>query len=381
MSTIILAVSNDLSYDQRMHRICGSLARAGWDVTLVGRKRRSSQPLKPFGFKARRLNCLFERGKLFYAVLNFRLFWFLLFRKADVICAIDLDTWLACRWASRLKRARLAYDAHELFTEVPEVVRRPRIQKTWRRIEKKACTRSDIRYTVSQSIADHFSAKYGYEFRVIRNLPRLSQPTNKEPRTRNQELVVFYQGALNEGRCLEHLLHAMTQVNGRLLIAGEGDLSHKLRSLAAELGLQDKVEFLGWLQPDDLRVATAQATVGFNLLENSGLSYYYSLGNKFFDYIHAGLPQLCADIPEHRRINAQFEVAVLSNTIDPEAIASQLNRMLSAQELLDRLRSNCVIAKGELNWEKEEVRLLALYGTETLKQVQGDVPVRSIGQR
>lgn len=373
-----------------MHRICNTLAEAGWRVTLVGRRRRSSQSLPKFRFRTRRLNCFFERGKMFYAVLNFRLFWYLLLHKADVICAIDLDTWPACRWASRLKRTRLAYDAHELFTDVPEVVRRPRIQRVWLRIERKACTRSDIRYTVSQSIADHFKEKYGAEFHVIRNmpvagpqplkgspalavLPRLADgqalggqgaSTGIQQTTGNrQPATVLYQGALNEGRCLEELLHAMTQLDCKLQLAGEGDLSRQLRALCEDLSLQERVTFLGWLEPDELREVTGKATVGFNLLEDTGLSYQYSLGNKFFDYIHAGIPQLCADFPEYRRINEQFEVAVLTNGIKPEAIASQIRKMLGDPSLLERLRANCQRARSQLNWEKEQAKLLTLFAS------------------
>ena len=356
-----------------MHRICGSLARAGWQVTLVGRKRKSSVPLPSFPFRTRRLNCFFEKGRLFYAVLNLRLFWFLCFRRADVICAIDLDTWLACRWASRLKGAKLAYDAHELFSEVPEVVRRPSVQRIWQRIERRATTRSHIRYTVSQSVADHFKDKYGVLFHVIRNLPvtpsvRSFPVTDRSqaPATdRSEEPFILYQGALNEGRCLEQLLRAMPQIDARLKLAGEGDLSASLRKLAGELHLEDKVDFIGLLQPDELCQVTEQATLGYNLLENRGLSYYYSLGNKFFDYIHSGIPQLCADFPEYRRINDQFEVAVLTNNIEPEAIADSINRMLGDSALLSTLTANCKIAREELCWEKEEPTLVALYNDRT----------------
>ncbi|MEK0440993.1 MAG: hypothetical protein RLZZ504_1909, partial [Bacteroidota bacterium] len=42
---IIFTVTNDLAFDQRMQRICGSMAAAGYAVTLVGRLRNTSQAL------------------------------------------------------------------------------------------------------------------------------------------------------------------------------------------------------------------------------------------------------------------------------------------------------------------------------------------------
>src|ERR1700704_1922409 len=96
MPRIIFTVINDLTYDQRMHRICNSLADAGYDVLLVGRKLSSSTPLKQEKFQQRRLKLHFTRGKLFYIEYNIRLFFFLLFKKFDIICGIDLDTILPC---------------------------------------------------------------------------------------------------------------------------------------------------------------------------------------------------------------------------------------------------------------------------------------------
>src|SRR5690242_13208129 len=45
MMKIVLTVTNDLNYDQRMIRICSSLASHGYQVLLVGRKMHASPPL------------------------------------------------------------------------------------------------------------------------------------------------------------------------------------------------------------------------------------------------------------------------------------------------------------------------------------------------
>ena len=68
----------------------------------------------------------------------------------------------------------------------------------------------------------------------------------------------MYQGALNTGRGLEAAIAAMQLIdNMQLWLAGEGDLSAELRQLAVELGVQDKVHFLGFVSPDDLKTRTA----------------------------------------------------------------------------------------------------------------------------
>lgn len=134
---IICAVTNDLTYDQRMIRICTSLAEANYEVLLVGRKRTKSKPLNQKAFQQKRIYCFFEKGKFLYIEYNIRLFFFLLFQSFDVVNATDLDTILPCLYASKLKRKARVYDAHELFCEMEEIISRPSIYAIWKAIEKK----------------------------------------------------------------------------------------------------------------------------------------------------------------------------------------------------------------------------------------------------
>ena len=126
---IYFAVTNDLTYDRRMHRICGSLQAAGFRITLVGRHLSSSAPIEPGPYKQIRLHCLFSKGKFFYLEFNIRMFFFLLFRRMDAICAIDLDAIIPCYLVSLVRRIPRVYDAHELFCEMKEVSERPAIYK------------------------------------------------------------------------------------------------------------------------------------------------------------------------------------------------------------------------------------------------------------
>src|ERR1043165_8632147 len=149
---IYFTVTNDLSYDQRMHRICISLANAGYRITLVGRKLKTSISLQQRPFAQKRLRCFFNKGFLFYAEYNLRLFFFLLTQKMDGICAIDLDTILPCLFISKLKAVPRIYDAHEYFTELKEVRTRPAVKKFWTGIERFAVPKFQCGYTVSEGL-------------------------------------------------------------------------------------------------------------------------------------------------------------------------------------------------------------------------------------
>ena len=357
---IIFAVTNDLTYDQRMQRICTSLSKWGYKVELIGRVRSGSVPLSKETYRQTRLKCIFNKGKLFYLEYNVRLFLLLLGRKSDALCAIDLDTITAVYCAGKLNRAKLVYDAHEYFTEVPEVVRRPVVKRTWESVEKRFVPKFNLIYTVSSSLAELFSSKYSVPVSVIRNLPFINE-SNIQSTSDKDGTTILYQGALNEGRCLESIILSMKDIQAKLLIAGEGDLSDKLRSLVRENHLNDKVEFLGYVKPSDLKRITANATIGINLLENRGMSYYYSLSNKFFDYIQAHVPQVCINFPEYERLNNEYTVAILAKDCSLEEIRFCVNRLLQDKALYLQLQKNCEVCSLILNWEEEEKKLVALY--------------------
>ena len=360
MKRIICTVTNDLNYDQRMIRICTSLAKAGFKVRLLGRYRRDSQPLIHRPFEQQRLHCWFSKGKLFYLEFNVRLFFYLLFVKFDLICAVDLDTILPGLLVSKIRRKPCMYDAHEYFTETPEVVRRPMIKRIWETLARFAIPRVTAAYTVGEGLAAIFEERYGKTFGVVRNVPfqqnEIAQPDRTKP------AIVLYQGALNEGRGLEAAIQAMQFVEAaELWLAGQGDCSDALRQMTNKLNLQHKVKFLGYLRPEALRQLTLQATIGLNLLENKGLSYYYSLANKAFDYIQAGLPSIHMRFPEYEKINNQYHTFLLIDQSDAHTIAQAIQQLLQDATLYQQLRAHCLQSRHLFTWEKEEERLLAIY--------------------
>ncbi|GAA4383149.1 glycosyltransferase family 4 protein [Hymenobacter koreensis] len=365
MRRLLFAVTTDLNYDQRMQRICGSLARRGYRVRLVGREWPSSRPLTSQAFEQHRLRCWFSKGKLFYLEFNLRLLLYLLGQRGwDAYGCADLDaalpTWLRARLAGR----PFVYDAHELFTEVPEVAARPAIRRLWLAVERFIVPRATLAYTVGPALAQLFEQRYGRSFGTVRNISVLQHETPNAAVTGTG--YILYQGALNAGRGLEALLEAMPAVAGRLVLCGEGDLSEALRSRAAELGLLEsgKVEFRGFVLPAELRRVTQGAAVGISVLENLGLSYYYSLANKFFDYLHAGVPQLISDFPEYRHLNNTYHVAEVVPELTPAALATALNRLLRDDRArYAELAANCLRARTELNWQHEETELLRLYAS------------------
>lgn len=354
---IICTVTNDLNYDQRMIRICSTLAEAGYDVTLIGFKRRKSKALieRPFGQK--RIPIIAEQGKIMYAQYWICLFFYLLFSKVDILCAIDLDTILPVYYVSKLRGKKRVYDAHEIFTDLREVITRPSVYKMWTWIAEHTIPHFPVGYTIGESYAAEFKKRYGVNYGVVRNATILRPFTIPE----KKERYILYQGAVNVGRCFEQLIPAMQQVDAQLIVCGEGNFYEEARAIAQQHGLGGKVIFKGYVPPDQLKEYTAHACIGITLFEATSLSNRLSMANRFFDYMHSAVPQLCMKYPEYERVNEQYEIALLVDDVSPDNIANALNKLLQDDHYYKRLQQNCLAAREKYCWQQETFTLLNTY--------------------
>ena len=238
-----------------------------------------------------------------------------------------------------------------------EIATRPAIYKTWKKIERYTVPKFSAGYTVNQPIADEFKKMYGVKYEVIRNIALLRDLTPVV----KKEKFILYQGAVNEGRSFETLIPAMKAVNCQLIICGDGNFMQQAKQLVADNNLQHKVIFKGKVQPDDLRAITRQAYIGVTLFDDAGLSNYYSLANRFFDYLHAGIPQLCVNYPVYKEINDKYHIAVLADDTSEKNLDTLLNNLLDNEFEYNELQQNCLKARQELNWQQEEKKLLQFY--------------------
>jgi glycosyltransferase involved in cell wall biosynthesis len=347
-----------------MQRICRTLSKAGHEVTLVGRKQRSSVPVVDEPYNQKRIVCLFEKGFLFYAEYNIRLFFYLLNAKADVVCSIDLDTLGAATLATFFRSFQLVYDAHEHFTEMEEVIRRPLVKAVWKTIERWSIPHVSGAYTVSQTIADDFNNQYGIEMSVVRNMAVFDEAYT--PVNNFSKRTILYQGAVNEGRGLFQLAEAMHQVDAQLLICGKGSIYNALNEFVVYNNLQQKVKLLGYVKPVELLAITRKATVGITLFEAMGRSNYFSLANRYFDYLQAGIPQIAMNYPEYRNLNNVHEVACLIDDVKTPLIAAAMNKLLEDTTYFDSLHKAACAARQEWNWQQESEKLTDFYARLSL---------------
>lgn len=365
MKRVIVSVTNDLSTDQRVDKVCCTLVSMGFNVYLTGRSLPGSLPLNR-NYHTFRMKLLFHKGPFFYAEYNFRLFILLLFSKADLLVSNDLDTLLANFLAHKLKSVPLIYDSHEYYTGTPELVNRPFVRRIWKSIERFIFPRLKDIFTVNESIAELYFQEYGKSLHIVRNVPKkalldVSYTPADLGFDKSKKLIILQGAGINIQRGAEEAVLAMQFIeNALLLIVGGGDIIDTLKATVVNHNLTDKVIFIPRIPYNELMKYTAASELGLTLDKDTNINYRFSLPNKLFDYINAGIPVLASPLPEIKKIIDCYKVGLLIESHDPQHIASKIQQMLDNDYKL-KLFNNLKQAAAELNWENEEKTLKLVY--------------------
>ncbi len=362
---ITVLVSNDLQHDQRVAKVCATLLEMGFRITLAGRMMPDSLPFER-PYETRRFSLPFHTGALFYAALNIRLFFYLLFKRTDIIVANDLDTLFPAFVVARMKGKELVYDSHEYFTEAEGLTNRPFPKKVWLAIEGFVFPKLKHVITVNETIAGIYRALYHVPVHVVRNVPLMREQIEVASRADldlpTDKRIILLQGAyIDPDRGGMELAQSMEFLpDALLLIIGSGRDLENIKREVVKRKLEDRVRFIAKLPFRELQQYTTVADVGVSLDKPLHLNYAYSLPNKLFDYIHAGLPVLVSDLPELRRVVETYSVGAVVSKIEPQEIAASLQHMFDGGAL-PIWSKNALQAAKELNWQHEQEVVKRVY--------------------
>ncbi|MFK8036708.1 MAG: glycosyltransferase [Crocinitomicaceae bacterium] len=366
---IIVSVTNDLSTDQRVKKICEFLHHSNFEIILCGRLLKNSIALNDRPYKIKRFKLWFNKGALFYANYNLRLFFFLLTHKTDWLLANDLDTLLANAWCKRIKRKLvLVYDAHEYFTEVPEIQNKPFVKKVWQRIEKKSLPRVNHFYTVNESISKLYKTKSKLDVKIVRNIsdPKQIQLTYTKADLglpEGKKIVIMQGAGINIDRGAEEAIEAIQLVAEAVLIfVGDGDVIPILKQTVRAQKLEDKVFFFPKQPYQRMMNYTMHSDLGLALDKATNINYQLALPNKLFDYIHAGIPTLSSDLIEIKKIIQTYKIGLIAKDHSITELANCMQKILFDDKYASILKNNCEIAALDLTWQNETKVLQSVYG-------------------
>lgn len=286
---------------------------------------------------------------------------------ADVWHAHDLNTlWVGVQCKKRRPGTRLVYDSHELQTERNRMGRVARWWATWN--ERRGLPHTDGRIWTTPTRAAFVVKKYGIPYpTILRNVPELVEIETGWDLREHLDIpadlrILLYQGSIQENRGVEEAIDAVAHHLERcaLVVIGYGHHRPVLEEMVRERGLEDRVKFFGPIPNDELLGYTATADVGLCCIKGNSLSYRWSLPNKLFEYMMAGIPVVASDYEEMGRVVKETGVGAVCDPDDPASIATAVKTVLDDP---DRYRLATRAAIQRYNWSVEEKNLLDLYAT------------------
>jgi len=374
---VVMLVRNPYTHDSRVEKEVRTLLGDGYRVTVVADAAPDAAPREQRDGATvirvpRRASAV---PGLRYLVHELRLVRILCRLRPDSLHAHDSNALVPVALAARRAGVPFIYDAHDLWLGRP---RRDRSrlyfalsQLTYRFIERTFVHRAAAVITVSRPIANHLARRYGLDrVELVHNFPDLRTPERRELRGRpdatsipENRRIVLYLGALMGGRGLENLVDAVPHVEGAdLVLLGSGALEAPLVRRAREAGSADRVHLLAPVPSNEVVDYAASADVGVSPIVPSCLNYRYSLPNKLFQYMAAGVPVVASDFPQVREVVRDSGCGLVVDTSRPADIAAAVNWILSdpGRALVMGERGRAAVEE-RYNWSTAADVLLSVY--------------------
>lgn len=279
---------------------------------------------------------------------------------------------IAARAARRLsgsgQQVRWIYDAHEYVAGMPNHTQEK--LAAYGELEKEYISEADGVITVSPYIADTLVDRYGLPRKpvVVLNAPIMDPEPYEGPSVRsavglqNDEHLAVYSGGLDKYRGVDTIVRALPQLEGlhvALVTPPTHPLALELLGLARELGCEGRLHTAPYVRPDHVFQYLRGATFGVHTLHHCG-NHEAALPNKYFEYMHAGLPIIVSDVQAMAELTTRLGIGEVYRAGDPEDFVRAVKQLLSNLPNYRAALDNDQL-RGRYSWEVQGQKLLSLY--------------------
>ncbi len=280
---------------------------------------------------------------------------------AKLVIAMDVFALAGASQLARSAKAKLFYDMRELNFALGPLQGKGLKQTIITRHEERQLRNVDTVIVSGDLDADLVHERFSLASRplVLLNTPPykdvVESPLRKMCGLDTTTPLVIYQGVVHHGRGLAPFFRAMLLMpDVHLAVMGDGPALTELQRHAAQIGVADRVHWLGSVPYDELHAYTCGADLGLCLIEPLSLSYEYALPNKLFEYMNARIPSIVSDLPALRLHIEKYHVGgMVDRTLEPSEIVSVTRRLLNSQ-MAEAMKDACEAIR-ELSYERQVI--------------------------
>ncbi|MBU1096598.1 MAG: hypothetical protein CVV23_13430 [Ignavibacteriae bacterium HGW-Ignavibacteriae-2] len=357
--SVCIAFLGNAFNDTRVTNLVDSLTKEGFEVRVISFDWTSENFTGKDGniavFKLDKTNSHIK----YY--LNFIKILFTQLRKTncDYYVASDVYTLPLVTFFAKFKKKKIYYDCRELYPFLAGLRNRKYLQIAIRFIERVFISKVDK--VIATAPMDAQFIQHYYKITdpiVLRNLPKIKKCTESinlrgKLNIPENSKILLYQGVIFEGRGIGKTISALPKLeDAHFIVIGSGNKRKEYEKLAIDLGVEDRVHFIGTKSQEELINYTTEADYGLSLIENISLSYYYALPNKMFEYIAAGVPVICSALPQMKDIVDDYKVGWVLD-IENGNVASAIEKIMKEAPDKNTMKNVLEKASAELNWDVE----------------------------
>ncbi len=292
----------------------------------------------------------------------------------EIVHAHDFNTLPAARMIHEKLKIPYIYDSHELWVDrnrgkTPITYE----EKIWEiHYERESIKKAAGAITVCEKIAQHLGQFHGVaDPVVIRNTPyRVHFEKGKfDLRQKlgltDKDVIGLYVGKITYNRGVMGILEALPHVHPDLkfVLLGYFDTNFAIEfwKKVDLLNLKNRVFHYGPVPTGEVSSWASSADFSVVSMDPICLSYFYTLPNKFFESIQAGLPILACRLPELENHIRKYGCGALFDNYNHDSLVANLQKLTVDQTFRRELNANIQRAQEELCWEQERNVLFKLY--------------------
>lgn len=371
---ICMFLTNPCVNDTRVLKEARSLVNGGYNVTILAKyKKGLKKNDEIYGAKIVRI---VKKKVPFLAKIDFslKLIFNAVKQKPDFYHAHDLSTLLEAYIASKIKKGKVIYDSHEVFTEINQDTKTlsGKIKKRlWEMIENNLINKVNSVITVSDIYRDAIVKKYKPQNKIsiVANCSYLTKFSNKFSlrnlfKLSKNKIILLYYGTAQEGRNIDNILKSLKYLPQNYVFAYFGSccdyITQNYSKLLNDPGIKDRVflhreishkEALHYVAGSDLILAPFKPV---------DLGYYLACPNKVYEGIITEVPLCVSNLPFLQKVVEGENIGMICDPYDPKNMAEVVKEIMKKNNY-KKFKNNIKSIKHKYIWENEEKKLLRIY--------------------